>query len=112
MSQNAVGIGEISQDGTRGDERRWAILLWLTNKMREAPHSEILEAATNFESFVTGDSAAQKPAEESAAKMERIKATAGRIMANAADAESDLEGYEPSKLRKPNRTSRGPDILS
>lgn len=112
MSQDVVGIGEISPSGTNGEERRWALVRWLTNKMQDAPYGDILDAAAKFEAFVAGGAATQVRAGDADSKLERIKATAGRIMANAADAESDLEGYEPSKLRKPNRTSRGPDILS
>ena len=45
MSQEDVGIGEPSPTGTSGLERRWAILRWLSVKMHDAPHGEILEAA-------------------------------------------------------------------
>ena len=45
MGQEDAGIGEPSPTGTSGQERRWAILRWLSVKLHDAPASEILEAA-------------------------------------------------------------------
>lgn len=113
MSQAAVGLAEPSPAGISGQERRWAILRWLSVKLGDAPHGGILEAAESFEDFVAAQVAVPKrpkeaPSKIGAPKIEKIRATARRIVFTAADAELSFEELGPAKLRKPNRISRNP----
>ncbi len=89
MSQEDAGIGEPSPTGTSGQERRWAILRWLSVKLHDAPPSEILEAAERFEKFVAAEVAGQKLSKEALSKIEKIESTVGKIV--AAEAGSDFE---------------------
>ena len=89
MSQENAGIGEPSPTGTSGQERRWAILRWLSVKMHDVPPSEILEAAESFEKFVAAEVAGQKLSKEALSKIEKIESTVGKIV--AAEAGSDFE---------------------
>ncbi len=91
MSQEDAGIGEPSPAGTSGQERRWAILRWLSVKLHDVPPSEILEAAKRFEEFVAGEVAGQKLTKEAISKIEGIESTAGKTVAGAAEAKSDFE---------------------
>ena len=98
MSEELVGIDEPSLTGTSDQERRWAILRWLIEP-RDAQFGEILEAANAFEQFVVGQVAGQKQSEESViaqvasqlpkqalSKIEKVEATASKLVAGAADA--------------------------
>ncbi len=87
MSQEDVGIGEPSPTGTSGQERRWAILRWLSVKMHDAPHDEILEAAERFDKFVAAEVAGQKLSKEALSKIEKVESTVGKIVAGAAETE-------------------------
>ena len=91
MSQEVVGIEEPSPPGISEKDRRWAILLWLSAKMPDAAHGEILEAAKRFEEFVAGEVAGKKVSKEAIEKIEKIELTAGKIVAGAAKAKSDFE---------------------
>ncbi len=98
MSQEVIGIGESSPTGTSEQERRWAILRWLFEP-RDAQFAEILEAANAFEQFVVGQVAGQKEPEEpvvgqvadrkdpkTLSKIEKVEATASKLVAGATDA--------------------------
>ena len=87
MSQEVVGIDGSAPTGTSAQERRWAILRWLSAKLNDESHGEILEAAEQFEQFVVGQVAGQKVSKESLSKIEDIDATASKIAAEAAEAE-------------------------
>ena len=89
MSQEDVGIGEPSPTGTSGQERRWAILRWLSVKMHDAPHDEILEAAERFEEFVAAEVAGQKLSREALSTIDKLESTVGIIV--AAESGSDFE---------------------
>ncbi len=89
MSQENAGIGEPSPTGTSGQERRWAILRWLSVKMHDVPPSEILETAASFEKLVAAEVAGQKLSKEALSKIEKIESTVGKIV--AAKAGSDFE---------------------
>lgn len=89
MNQEDVGIGEPSPTGTSGQERRWAILRWLSVKMHDAPHDEILEAAERFDKFVAAEAAGQKLSKEALSKIEKVESTVGIIV--AAESGSDFE---------------------
>ncbi len=86
MSQEAVGIVEPSPPGISEQDRRWAILRWLSVKL-DAPHGEILEAAERFEAFVVGEVVGQKLSKEALSKIEKAEATASKIVAESAEAE-------------------------
>ena len=92
MSQEVVGIGEPAPSGTSEQERRWAILRWLSVKLHDESHGEILEAAERFEEFVAGEVAGQKLSDEALSKIEKIEAVAGKIVADAAEAGSEVAG--------------------
>ena len=91
MSQEDVGIGEPSPTGTSGQERRWAILRWLSVKMHDAPPSEILEAAERFEKFVAAEVAGQKLSKEALSKIERASR---ELLWIVSDQRSSLEDRE------------------
>lgn len=98
MSQEEVGIGEPSPTSISEQDRRWAILRWLSVKLNDEPHGDILEAADKFEDFVAGQVAGQKISKEALAKIKRIEPAAGKIVAGAAVAGSDSEDLEPPKF--------------
>ncbi len=89
MSQEVVGIGEPSPTGISEQERHWAILRWLSVKLHDASHGDILEATERFEDFVAGQVVGQKLSKEALSKIEKIEATAGIIVTGAAEADSD-----------------------
>ncbi len=91
MSQEVVGIGGSAPTGTSEQERRWAILRWLSVKMNDESHGEILEAAERFEDFVSGEVVGQKLSVEALSKIEKAEATASKIVAEAAEAEPAFE---------------------
>ena len=105
-SQKAVGIRAPPPSGISNQERRWAILRWLSIKLRDAPHGEVLEAAETCEAFVVVRIAGPRPSKEVLARIDKIAASARRIISAAAEAELDFEEFGPLKLRKPNRISR------
>ncbi len=80
MSQEAVGIVEPSPPGISEQDRRWAILRWLSVKL-DAPHGEILEAAYRFEEFVAGEVAGKRVSKEAISKIEKIESAASKIVA-------------------------------
>lgn len=113
MSQEAVALAEPPPTAISDQERRWAILRWLSAKLGDAPHGDILEAAECFEEFLAERVAGRKrskatPSKIGTPKIEKIKTTARRIVFTAADAELSFEELGPAKLRKPNRISRKP----
>ncbi len=91
MSQEVVGIGGSAPTGTSEQERRWAILRWLSVKMNDESHGEILEAAERFEDFVSGEVVGQKLSVEALSKIEKAEATASKFVAEAAEAEPAFE---------------------
>ncbi len=89
MSQQVVGIGEPSPTGISEQGRRWAILRWLSVKLLDASHGDILEAAERFEEFVAAEVAGQKLSKEALSKIEKIESAVGKIVAG--EAGSDFE---------------------
>ncbi len=104
MSQQVVGIGEPSPTGISEQGRRWAILRWLSVKLLDASHGDILEAAERFEDFVAGQVVGQKLSKEALSKIEKIEATAGKIVAGVAEADPDPEDSDIPKFldRRPH----------
>ena len=98
MSQEVVGIGEPSPTGISEQDRRWTILRWLSVKLDDSTHGDILEAAERFEDFVAGQVVGQKLSKEALSKIEKIEATAGKIVAGAAEADPDSEDSDPPKF--------------
>ncbi len=91
MSQEVVGIEEPSPPWISEKDRRWAILRWLSEKLPDAPHGEILEAAKRFEEFVAGEVAGKRVSKEAISKIEGIESTASKIVGGAAEVKSDFE---------------------
>ncbi len=116
MSQEAVGILDPSPAGISDQDRRWAILRWLSIKLSDAPHGDTFEAAEKFEEFLAERVAGRKRSTETLSKVgcpkiEKVKASARRIVFTAADAELAFEELGAAMLRKPNRISRNPPRL-
>ena len=95
MNQTAPGIVDQSPSGISEQERRWAILRWLSAKLHDTPHSDILDAANQFENFVAGQVAGQKLSKEAVSEIERIEPVASKIIAQAAEVDADLEAMDP-----------------
>ena len=55
MSDASASIVEPSPPSISKEDRRWAILQWLSVKLVDAPHEEILKAAGDFEDYVFRD---------------------------------------------------------
>ena len=91
MGQEDLGIGEPSPPGISEQDRRWAILRWLSVKLPDAPHGEILEAAYRFEEFVAEEIAGKRVSKEAISKIEKIESAASKIVAGAAEDNSDFE---------------------
>ncbi len=123
MSQEAVGILVPSPSGLSDQDRRWALLRWLSVKLGDAPHSATLEAAERFEEFLAERAAGRRRSKEAPSKVgdpkvgqpkidhpniEMTKTPARRIVFSAADAELAFEELGAAMLRKPNRISRNP----
>ncbi len=123
MSQEAVGILDPSPAGISDQDRRWALLRWLSVKLGDAPHGATLEAAERFEEFLAERAAGRKRSREVPSKvgqpkidqpkidqpkLEMTKTPARRIVFSAADAELAFEELGAAMLRKPNRISRNP----
>ena len=133
MSQEAVGILDLSPAGISDQDRRWALLRWLSVKLGEAPHGATLEAAERFEEFLAARAAGRKRSKKTPPKVdqpkvdhpkidqpkidqpkidqpkiEMTKTPARRIVFSAADAELAFEELGAAMLRKPNRISRNP----
>ena len=87
MNKDTLGIEEPSP--VSDQDRRWTILRWLSVKLRDEPHGEILSAASRFEEFVANQVAGQKLSEEAISKIKRIEPAAGEIVA-AASEEADI----------------------
>lgn len=104
----AVGLAEPPAIRLSDQQRRWAILRWLSIKLVNTPHGGVLEAAEKFEEFVSDEATNWRRFEETRARVARIEAAARRILANAAEAELEFEELCPPRLRKPNRISRTP----
>ncbi len=104
MRQEVVGIGEPFPTAISEQERRWTILRWLSGKLDDATHGDILEAAERCEDFVAGQIVGQKLSKEALSKIEKIEATAGKIVAGVAEADPDPEDSDIPKFldRRPH----------
>ena len=108
MSHASVGIAEPFPDSISDQERRWAILRWLSAKLGDAPQGDILEAAQGFEEFVAANLAGRRISQEALSKIEKIEETARRVLTGEVDFELEFEELGAPMLRKPNRISRNP----
>lgn len=108
MSQASVGIGEPFPIGVSDQERRWAILRWLSVKLGDAPHGDILDAAERLDEFVALNVAGRRLSKEALSKIEKIEETARRVLTGEVDFELEFEELGAPMLRKPNRISRNP----
>ena len=82
MSNVATLVADSSNATISEQDRRWAILRWLSTKLQDAPKNEILDAANRLEEFVS-QVAAQKSSEEASSKTETMETPARKIVARA-----------------------------
>ena len=83
MSNDTVGIEEPSP--VSDQDRRWTILRWLSVKLQDAPHGEVLSAASRLEEFVASQVVGQKLSDEAISKFKRIEPAAEKIVAGATE---------------------------
>ncbi len=79
MSQEAVGILDPSPAGISDQDRRWALLRWLSVKLGDAPHGATLEAAERFEEFLAERAAGRKRSREVPSKVGHSKIGQAKI---------------------------------
>ena len=73
MSSEAVGIGTPLPAGISGHDRRWAVLQWLSVKLRDGSHSEILRSAKRVESFVVGSTVSRQHLDAATSNVDAIE---------------------------------------
>ncbi len=81
MSTDAIGIGEPSPPGISAKDRRWAILQWLSVKLQSSSYEEILEAARQFEEYISGDVEGRQVSESAISNIAKLDPVAGKIVA-------------------------------
>ena len=81
MSDAQASIVEPSPAGISKEDRRWAILQWLSVKMADAPHEEILKAACNFEDYIVRDVAGRGISDKAISSIKTVDPKAGQILA-------------------------------
>ena len=79
MSSEAVGIGTPLPAGISGHDRRWAVLQWLSVKLQDTSHGEILRAARKFESFVAGNLEVRQLSDAVISKVDEIEPSASKF---------------------------------
>ena len=79
MSEAQASIVEPSPAGISKEDRRWAILQWLSVKMADAPHEEILKAAGDFEDYIVRDVVGRDISSDAISSVTTIDPKAGRI---------------------------------
>lgn len=95
MSSDVIGIGEPSPPGISAKDRRWAILQWLSVKLQQAPYEDILDAARQFEDYISGDIEGRQVSEEAISNIAKLDPAAGKIIAASVKEEEPSE-YEPA----------------
>ncbi len=93
MSSDVIGIGEPSPPGISAKDRRWAILQWLSVKLQQAPYEDILDAARQFEDYISGDIEGRQVSEEAISNIAKLDPVAGKIIAASVKEEKPSE-YE------------------
>ena len=95
MSNDAIGIGEPSPPGISAKDRRWAILQWLSVKLQQRPYEEILDAARQFEEYISGDTQGRQVSEEAVSNISKLDPAAGKTVPASAREEEKSE-YAPA----------------
>ncbi len=81
MSEAQASIVEPSPAGISKEDRRWAILQWLSVKMANAPYEEILKAACDFEDYIVRDVAGRDISDNALSSIKTLDSKAGQILA-------------------------------
>ena len=89
MSDVKASIVEPSPAGISKEDRRWAILQWLSVKMVDAPHEEVLKAACDFEDFIVRDVADRDISDNAISSITMIDPKAGQIPSGTAKKKRD-----------------------
>ncbi len=95
MSQEAVGILDPSPAGISDQDRRWALLRWLSVKLQESRYEDILDAARQFEEYVAGDIEGRELSEEAISNIAKLDPVASKIIAASVKEEEPSE-YAPA----------------
>ena len=85
MSNVAILVADSSNAAISEEDRRWAILRWLSTKLEDAPNNEILDAANRLEEFVVRQVAVRKSSEEVISKVATTDPPARKIVARPED---------------------------
>ena len=85
MSNAAVLNADSSHAAISEQDRRWAILRWVSAKLEDAPNSEIMDAANRLEEFVVRQVAAQISSRDAGSKIETVESPAQKIVARPED---------------------------
>ena len=96
MSDAQASIVEPSPTSISKEDRRWAILQWLSVKMADAPHEEILRAASDFEDYIVRDLAGRNISNGAISSITKLDPKAGQILSAAAKKKSD-SASEPER---------------
>ena len=96
MSDAQASIVEPSPTSISKEDRRWAILQWLSVKMADAPHEEILRAASDFEDYIVRDLADRDISNDAISSITKLDPKAGQILSVTAKKKSD-SASEPER---------------
>jgi len=91
MRNDAIGIGEPSPPGISAKDRRWSRLQWLSAKLQEASHEEILDAARQFEEYIVGDIEGRQVSEEAIDNSAKPDPAVSKIVTASAKEEEPSE---------------------
>ena len=83
MSDAQASIVELSPPSISKEDRRWAILQWLSAKMVDAPHEEILKAASDFEDYIVRDLAGRDISSGAISNITKLDPKAGQFLSAA-----------------------------
>ncbi len=89
MSDAQASIVEPSSAGISKEDRRWAILQWLSVKMVDAPHEEILKAAGDFEDYIVRDVVGRDISDDAISSITKLDPKAGQISSVTAKKKRD-----------------------
>ncbi len=89
MSDAQASIVGPPPPGISKEDRRWAILQWLSVKLADASHEKILEAARDFEDYIVRDLAGREISDDAISNITKLDP--GQILAaTAAKKASDV----------------------
>ncbi len=111
MSDAQASIVEPSPSGISKEDRRWAILQWLSVKMIDSPHEEILKAAGDFEDYIVRDVADRVISDDAISSITKLDPKAGQILAAVSKKESD-SALEPERTAPKRRSPTSRQMLA